>query len=171
MELQITIDWHNVKDAVVKHLSYIGNRLEDKSGNTMFGKITMSSEEEMLLQQYVNAAAETFVGELAPLVSYYNSGDFLVFVVSNSRWAKDANGINVPFEGNFMGYVVSYVTNSVLGMNYPELAKKYETDMQRHILAAQNLVFIKQPPTVSSAKYEDVKGECEIDEDETKIGY
>lgn len=165
MDVQITIDWHNVKDTVVKHISYIGKRLDDKNGNSMFGKVTMSSEEERLLQQYVNAAAETFVGELAPLVSYYNSGDFLIFTVSNSRWAKDANGVNVPFEGNFMGYVVAYVTNGVLGMNYPELAKKYEVDMQRHILAAQNLVFIKQPPSVSSAKYEGVNGTCEINDD------
>lgn len=170
MELQITIDWSHVKDAVKKHLSIIGKRQKNQEG-TAFSGITLSSVEEDIMNQYINAAAETFVGELAPLITFYNSGDFLVFKVKNTRWADNTDSVTVPFEGNFMGYVVAYVANAVLGMNYPELAKKYAEDMQNHLKAAVNLVYVKQPPKVSTAKYEDVNGECEIDENENKIGY
>lgn len=162
MERQIVIDWNNVKIAVSQHLSYIGKRLQDKNGDTMFAKVTMSSEEVKLLHQYVNAAAETFVGELAPLVTYYNSGDFLVFKVENTRWANNTNSISNPFEGNFMGYTVAYIANAVLGMNYPDLAKKYETDMQRHLEAAIKLIFIKQPPAATEKGVPDMAGEIEF---------
>jgi len=171
MELQVTIDWTNVENAVKKHLSIIGKRQKNENGSLYAGITLSSKEEEDIMKQYINAAAETFVGYLTPFVTQYSSGDFLIFILENTRWADNNNGITVPFEGNFMGYAVAYVANALLGMNYPELAKKYADDMQRHLESAINLIFYKTPPKVSSANYEDVKGSCEINDNETKIGY
>ncbi len=170
MELEITLDGAHVAKMVKKHLAIIGKRQKDSDGS-VFAEITLSSAEEDIINQYVNAAAETFVGELSPLLTYYSTGDFLVFKLENTRWADSTTSLTVPFEGNFMGYVVAYVANAILGMNYPNLAKKYAEDMQRHVEASMKLVYSKTPPKVSSAKYEDVKGSCEISDNETKIGY
>lgn len=162
-ELQITLDWNRVRGEVSKHFAIIGKRLKDKDGATMFVKVTLSSEEKGIMQQYINAAAETFAAELAPLVSYYNSADFLVFNIKNSRWADSEDSVSVPFEGNFMGYTIAYVANAILGMNYPDLAKKYGDDMTNHLNAAIKLVYIKKEPNNPSKTLVDMKGEVELD--------
>lgn len=167
MELTVTLDWCRIRDEVSKHLAIIGKRLTDKDGTTLFAKTTLSSEEESIIQHYVNAAAETFTGELAPLVTYYNSGDFLTFKVKNTRWADDDTGITVPFEGNFIGYCIAYTANAVLGMTYPELSKKYGDDMTNHINAAIKLVYIKNEPSFDSRSLSDVNGAMYNDDGET----
>lgn len=159
MENEITIDWSNVKDAVRKHFSIIGKRLRDKEGNLLFSGVTLSSTEEDILKQYTNAAAEIFVSEMCQLVTYYDSGDFIIFTVKNTRWAEP---VAIFFEGNFMGYVVSYIANAVIGMNYPDLAKKYETDMQKHLAAALKCVYNKEPPSSSNRVIPDMVGEVEL---------
>ena len=45
MELQITIDWSHVKNAVKKHLAIMGKRQKNQEGNTAFAGITLSSAE------------------------------------------------------------------------------------------------------------------------------
>lgn len=123
MEVQITIEMEKVMSEVSKHFALIGKRLKDKKGDTMFAKTTLSSSEEKgIMKQYINAAAETFVAELAPQVTYYKNGDAMVIKFENSRWADGEDSITVPFEGNFMGYVIAYVSNAVLGMTEAELA-------------------------------------------------
>lgn len=158
-ELTITLDWSHVRSEVSKHFAIIGKRLQDKDNSTMFAKVTLSSEEKSIMQHYINAAAETFTSELAPLVTYYNSGDFLVFTINNSRWADSEDSISVPFEGNFMGYTIAYVANAILGMNYPDLAKKYGNDMVSHLEASIKLVYIKKPPLSSGKTLKDINGE------------
>lgn len=161
-ELQITLDWSRVRNDVSKHFSIIGKRLKDKGGATMFANVTLSSEENGIMQQYINAAAETFAAELAPLITYYNSGDFLVFKIKNSRWADSEDSVSVPFEGNFMGYTVAYVANAILGMSYPDLSKKYGDDMVSHLNAAMKLVYIKEEPEKSGSTIADMTGEVEL---------
>lgn len=129
----------------------------------MFAKVTLSSEEKGIMQQYINAAAETFASELAPLVTYYNSADFLVFKITNSRWTDSENSVSVPFEGNFMGYTIAYVANAILGMNYPDIAKKYSEDMVNHLNAAIKLVYIKKEPDKPSETLADMTGEVQLD--------
>ncbi len=162
--LTITLDWSRVKNEVNKHFAFIGKRLQDKNGEIMFSKVTLSSEEKNIMQQYVNSAAETFVAELAPLVTYYNSGDFLVFEINNSRWADSEDGVSAPFEGNFLSYTVAYVANAILGMTYPDLAKKYDSDMANHLNAAIKLVYIKNPPAESERTLASMDGSMYDDE-------
>lgn len=163
MEVQITIETEKMMSEVNKHFALIGKRLKDKNGETMFAKTTLSSEEKGIMKQYINAAAETFVAELAPQVTYYKNGDAMVIKFENSRWADGEDGITVPFEGNFIGYVISYVSNAVFGMTEPDLAKKYATDMANHIAAAIKLIYHKTPPASSNMSLADMTGEVIID--------
>ena len=170
MELQITIDWSHVKNAVKKHLSIMGKRQKNQEGNTAFAGITLSSAEEYVMKQYINAAVETFAGEMAQLVTYYDSGDFLTFKINNLRWAGTETSVTIPFEGNMIGYVVAYVANAVLGMNYPDLSKKYESDMTNHLNAAIKLVFIKTEPANSGGGY-NIDGTSTLENREKFDGY
>lgn len=158
-ELTIRLSWSHVRSEVSKHLAIIGKRMKDKDGTTLFANVTLSAEEKEIMTQYMNAAAETFSAELSPLLVYYNSKDTLVFKVRNLRWTDGDNGVTVPFEGNFIGYVNAYVANAILGMTYPELAKKYGEDMANHLSAAIKLIYIKRQPTNSYKTLEDMKGE------------
>ena len=163
MEVQITIEMEKVMSEVNKHFALIGKRLKDKNGDTMFANTTLSSEEKGIMKQYINAAAETFVAELAPQVTYYKNGDAMVIKFENSRWADGEAGITVPFQGNFMGYVIAYVSNAVLGMTESELAQKYAADMANHIAAAIKLIYHKTPPASSNKSLADMTGEIIID--------
>lgn len=162
MELTVTIDLAHIRKDVKKHLSVMGKRQKNNEG-TAFTSITLSSAEEELMNMYIKAAVEVFVGEMEKLITYYNYEDFLVFEIRNTRWANDKTSITVPFEGNFIGYVVAYVGNAVLGMNYPELAKKYAEDMGNHLKAAIKLVYYKQEPKKSRKTLADMKGEVVLD--------
>ena len=170
MELQITIDWSHVKNAVKKHLSIMGKRQNNPEGNTAFAGITLSSAEEYVMKQYINAAVETFVGEMAQLVTYYDSGDFMTFKINNSRWEGTETSVTVPFEGNLLVYVVAYVANAVLGMNYPDLANKYKSDMTYHLNAAIKLVFVKTEPANSGGGY-NIDGTSKLENSEKVDGY
>lgn len=170
MEQKIILDFTDVTTQVKKHLAIIGKRLEDSKGDTQFAKITLSSAETGILEQYVNAAAETFVAELSPLVTFYKADSYIQFVISNSRWASSNNGINTPFCGNFMGYVVAYCANALFGMYAADYAQKYTQDMQRHITAAYKLVYVKQPPTAdTSHDKDDFKGAMLLDDGTTEF--
>ena len=107
---------------------------------------------------------------MAQLVTYYDSGDFLTFKINNSRWAGTETSVTVPFEGNLIGYVVAYVANAVLGMNYPDLAKKYESDMTNHLNAAIKLVFVKTEPANSGGGY-NIDGTSTLENSEKVDGY
>ena len=87
----------------------------------------------------------------------------MVIKFENSRWADGENGITVPFEGNFIGYVIAYISNAVLGMTEPDLAKKYAEDMANHIAAAIKLIYHKTPPASSNMSLADMTGEVIID--------
>lgn len=158
-----------MKDAVKKHLSIIGKRQKNQDGSTAFAGVTLSSAEEELIRQYVSAAVETFVGEMAQLVTYYDNGDFLTFMIENTRWAGGENGITVPFEGNLMGYVIAYVAYNVMGMNYPDLAKKYGNDMTNHLNAAIKLVFAKTKPTSSEKRLSEMVGGMTLGDNENDV--
>lgn len=162
MELTVKITLAHIRKDVKKHLSFMGKRQKNNEG-TAFANITLSSAEEDLVNMYIKAAIEVFVGEMERLITYYSYEDFLVFEIKNTRWANDKTSITVPFEGNFMGYVVAYVGNAVLGMNYPELAKKYAEDMTNHLNAAIKLVYYKQEPNKSRKTLADMKGEVVLD--------
>ena len=170
MEKVIKVSCSTVEDAVKKHLSIMGKRLKDKDETLMYSKITLSDNEADIMHQYINAAAEVFVSEMTELVTYYGSEDFLVFKITNSRWGA-SDGVCIPFEGNFMGYTVAYVANAILGMNYPELAKKYAVDMTNHLAAAIKLVYTKQPPATGEIDYEEISAIKKIEDSETKTGY
>lgn len=143
---------------VRKHLSIIGKRQTDKQGNLLFTGVTLSSKEQDVIDMYIKAAAQIFSSELAPLVQYYGTseGDYLGLTIESTRWS-DAN--QKAFSDNFNGFITSYIVNAVLAADYPELAKKYESDMQNHIVAASKLVYAKTPPSLSEYTLPDMQGE------------
>lgn len=155
--IQITVNLKTLKSDIKQHLSIIGKRQGDKQGNTLFVGVTLSSTEENIIEQYMKAAVETFVGELSPKVKFYASTESTIKVTIDTN--RINSGCKNAFEGNLRGYVTSYVVNATIGMNYPELAKKYNAEMEWHMNAAVNLIFTKEQHFIFGKTLKDMKGE------------
>ena len=171
-QIDIEIEYGYIRDAVVRHFSFIGKRLTDKNGTSLFGKVTMSSEEESLLKQYIAAATQIFVSELSPLLVFYDNENIAdpsgtaSFGVATTR--SNDNSFMLAFQDNYIGFLISYIANAVLGMNYPELSKKYETDMKNHLQAAIRMIYYKEPPTEASSTMTDCEGSVSLETTSTK---
>lgn len=156
-EQTITIGYADIKSKVKKHFSIIGKRLSDKQGNILFTGVTLSSTEEDILKQYVKDAAETFVGNFAPLIAgYTDNTDDVTFTYQRNRVSE---GKANAFCSLFKSYVVDYVAYSVLSMTYADSARKYADDMTNHMVSALKLIFQKDAPTSGSKTMEDMTGE------------
>lgn len=156
MDITVIINEDEITKAARRHLALMGKRQTDKHGSLLFAGVTLSENEKVVLDHYIMAAAQVFAGELAPLVTAYDAADNPNMTIENTRWGE---GQCAAFSANFNGYAVSYILNAVLGMDYPDLAKKYEQDMANHLNAARNLVFVKQPPSGAEKRYKDMSGE------------
>lgn len=156
--ISVGLNSTQITSDVRKHLSIIGKRQTDRQGNLLFTGVTLSSKEQDVIDMYIKAAAQIFSSELAPLVQYYGTseGDYLGLTIESTRWS-DAS--QKAFSDNFNGFITSYIVNAVLAADYPELAKKYESDMQNHIVAASKLVYVKTSPSLSEYTLPDMQGE------------
>lgn len=152
----LTIKTNEVLSALRLHLSVIGKRLKAKDGTSNLSGVTLSTQEEPIIKQYVSAAADVFAGELAPLLSR-SEGSLgeVTFDVHSTMWTSATAS---SFARDFIGYAVAYVANALLGMYYPDAAQKYGTDMQLHISAARKLAFMCGEPHEAEATVPDMKG-------------
>lgn len=164
----VTVEYSDIKSKVRKRLSIIGKRLSDKQGNTLFAGVTLSSVEEDIMKQHLKEATETFVGNLAPLVSNYVDGtDDVQFIFNKTRVsAAKADA----FCSNFKSYVVASVAYDVLSTTSPEMARKYADDMANHMNAAIQLIYQKDAPNVGDTSL-NIRGTVTIDDSEKTDGY
>lgn len=150
------ISFNTLKSDIQRHLSVIGKRQYSKDGQNMFSNITVSSEEKAIFDQYIKSGAQTIEAMLRPLVtSFSTSSTDITLILTNTRGSQDFDSRCKEMATSFL---IAYVLNEFLGMNYPDLAKKYSdeasTNMQSLILYA----FQKNEPSHSSASYNDING-------------
>lgn len=151
-----TISYGDVKAKVKRRFAIIGKRLQDKQGNILFAGTTLSASEEEILKEYIGEATQVFVGSFADvLLSYSITTEYISFIYSMNRVMPSAEE---GFDGVFENFVVAYVANAVLSMNYPDQAKKYEDDMKNHLQAATKLIYTKIAPDASEHKLGDMTG-------------
>lgn len=158
---QKNIKYDDVKTKVKRRFAIIGKRLQDKQGNILFAGTTLSASEEEILKEYIGEATQVFVGNFADvLFSYSITKEYISFIYSMNRVTPS---VEEGFDGVFENFVVAYVANAVLSMNYPDQAKKYEDDMKNHLQAAIKLIYTKIAPDVSEHKLEDMTGKVVLE--------
>ena len=155
----ITISLASVEGDVMKQVSAIAKRQNDKAGNTLYANTTLSSAEKAVMKQYIVAAAHSFAGEVAPIVKTYIDDSLPVSVTFNVTRLND--GHRKAFESCFMGYVNAYTIYMILVLSGAEQAKVYADDMSMHMNAAIKLAFDKTPPSHSSKTLKDMTGSIE----------
>ena len=117
----ITISLASVEGDVMKQVSAIAKRQNDKAGNSLFGSTTLSNAEKTILNRYIVAAAHSFAGEVAPIVKTYIDDSLPVSVTFNVTRLND--GHKKAFESCFRGYVNAYTTYMILTLSSTEQAK------------------------------------------------
>lgn len=152
----MTLSFNTLKADIQRHLSAIGKRQHTKEGMNMFANITVSSEERPIFDQYIKGAAQTIEGMLRPLVTSFSIGESsITLVLTNTRALADFDD---RCKDMVTSFIVSYTLNEFLGMNYPDLAKKYAEESSNHMQSLLLYAFYKEAPTESTASYADVTG-------------
>lgn len=152
----MTITFNTLKGDIQRHLSTIGKRQYTKDGQNIFSGITLSSEERTLLDQYIRGAVQTVEGLLRPLVTSFTTTDSsITMTLVNSRGLSDFDTRCGEFVTSF---IIAYTLNEFLGMNYPDLAKKYDDESKGQMEALMLYAFYKEPPTAPAYSYSNVSG-------------
>lgn len=159
---QKEFSYSDIKTKVKRRLAIIGKRLQDKQGNILFAGTTLSANEEAILKEYIDESVQVFFGNFVDNINFYNIKDDCFLVIFSGDRVSETPQLE-EFASNFMSYIVAYVANAVLAMNYPDQAKKYEVDMQNHLQAATKLIYTKNAPTPSEKKIGDMTGEVIIE--------
>lgn len=147
---------NKIKQSVKRHLSAIGKRLSDKAGNNVFSNITVSTAEDALLEQYINAATQNIETVLRQLVVTYTpanmtgastSGPTIEISLINKRNTTDFDARCTELAST---YIILFVIAEYLAMTHPDIAAKYVTDYSQSMLALSAFAFYKEPPDVTS---------------------
>lgn len=144
----MTLSFTTLKSDIQRHLSVIGKRQHTKEGVNLFAGITVSSEERPIFDQYIKGGAETVESMLRPLVTAFSiSSDNITLTLTNSRGNSDFDDRCKEIVSSF---IVAYTLNEYLGMNYPELAKKYQGETANYMQSLLLYAFHKEKPAVST---------------------
>ena len=136
-----------IVSAAKRHLSIIGKRLYEKDGKNMFADITLSSVEDPILTQYINASAqdvEAFLKQLVTASTY--SSTTITITIANTRGDSD-------FATRTQALAESFITLNTVGeylsMVHPDISQKYLADARKRMEALVSYVFYKKPPTAT----------------------
>lgn len=152
----IEISVADIGTDIKKHLSIIGKRQIDKLGNTLFGGMTLSSIEMNILPQEIRAALGVFASKVAPIVKTYVDKSLPAMVTFDA--GRINTGKRESFESCFRSFVNAYTLNAIIGMNYPDMAKKYADEANLYLESATKLVFSKDRPATSEKSVKDMTG-------------
>lgn len=144
----MTISFNTLKSDIQRHLSVIGKRQFTKEGQNLFSGITVSSEERPIFDQYIKGAAQTVEGMLRQLVTSFSiSSTEVNITLTNTRGTADFDS---RCRELIYSFIVAYVLNEFLGMNYPDLAKKYDAEATNHMQSLIIYAFYKSSPTANA---------------------
>lgn len=140
--MQITFS--EIKTLVKKHLSVIGKRSFNKNGDNIFSNITLSTNEDPLLNLYIAEAMQNIESFMRQLVTSFSvDTDSVSISFVNTRGASS-------FEGRCREFVVTYATNytisEYLAMTHPDLAAKYEKQSAFNMQSFMSYAYSKEPP-------------------------
>lgn len=137
-----------VKERVKIHLSVIGKRLNQKQVDKNYQNVTLTTNEDTLLSDYISGAFAYLAGQFPDYLSVYNMNDTNNGIQFDFTRFNDAQ--NSAFEAAIKSYVLSYTIGAYLSMVYPDLAKKYQQEAASYLLSARNIVWTKDAPSTTT---------------------
>ena len=152
MSASITIPFTNIKTASKRHLSIIGKRLYTKDGKNLFSDITLSSNEDPILNIYIQTAAQNIESALRQLITVYTltTDTSVSMTITNTRHARTSDSaFGAQCQQMFETYMMLFTVGEYLAMVHPELAEKYYRDATAQMNTILAFVFYKGEPPVT----------------------
>ncbi len=155
--MEITLEYATLTETVKRSLSVIGKRSIDKDGNLLFTDITVGTNEEPLITDYLRQAVidlSTELSSFAPVPDVSPEGITLYLDLPTNH-----NEDMLPFiQQCCEAYCVSYALYSWFTVTAPRLTEKYQADCTRQSSALIRLLHEKSAPDTPELTYADIPG-------------
>lgn len=155
----VLVSFANMKSKVKRNISVFGKRYSEQ-GENKFSFVTLSTEEEALLDDYTHKAIHDIVSRLTPILHNYSEEDSqITFTITNSRWdVSELDTFKEAFENSVIDYCASSVVSDYFGMYFPNQSQHFLSRAQEIMGNIVRLCYHKAPPAASLSGYEAVGG-------------
>lgn len=149
MAISVNIDEASIIKRIKVHLSIIGKRLNQKPGDKNYQNITLTTNEDNLIEDYFKGAVAYLAGQFPEvLVSYRSDGP-----ISFDDASRASNAQMNALDDIYSSYILSYCIASYLSMINADLAKKYQQEAASYLTAARNVIYSKTVPASNGGSY------------------
>ena len=155
--MEITLEYETLTETVKRSLSVIGKRSIDDKGNLLFTDITVGTNEEPLITDYLRQAVIDLSTELSPFaeVPEVSPEGITLYIDLPTNHAETVE----PFlQQCCEAYCVSYALYSWFTVTAPRLVAKYQADCSRQSEALIRLLHEKSAPDTPELTYADIPG-------------
>lgn len=118
-EITVNIRISNIEDRIKRHLSIIGKRIVDANGESLFDKITLSSAEVGILDDFISDAIDDIISNTRDFFSSRSSGS-LVF-----KFSVDTDVNNQKLQPLFEDFCFQHSIGAWMETVQPQLANGY----------------------------------------------
>ena len=153
--MEITLEYETILETVRRSLSVIGKRSIDDKGNRLFTDITVGTNEEPLITDYLRQAVIDLTTELSPFapVPEASAEGVTLYLDVPTNHNEDMQ----PFVQQCCeAYCVSYALYSWFTVTAPRLVAKYQADCTRQAGALVRLIHEKTAPDAPELTYADI---------------
>ena len=140
--MTINLTYSSLRETVERSLSIIGKRSVDDKGNLLYKDITLGSNEEGIIDDYLEEAVIDITAETAAFITGSTGNVITLTFPTNSN-----EEIFDFIEKACQAYCVSFALHAWLSITAPAIAQRYAADCERQIKAVKRMIHEKRPPT------------------------
>lgn len=150
--IDIRVGFNDMKSKIKRNISVFAKRYAEQ-GENKFSFVSLSSEEELLLSDYMHKAIHDVVSQLAQVLHTYEEEDaYVTFTVTNTRWdVSSVDEFKKAFAFSVVDYCISSVVSDYFGMYFPNQAQHFLRRANEIMANLIRLCYYKQPKEESAS--------------------
>lgn len=149
--INISVTSSTLKEKVKRSLSIIGKRAVDANGNNIFEQITLSTNEEPILDDFFAAAIAAIAADLRKIATLASANSGYTLTLDNPR--IHATRLTVALKTAVDNYMVAYALFSWFVVTAPKIADKYRVEADNHRALILAMALEKEPPKTNGADF------------------
>jgi len=143
--VEITVTYSNVRSRTLRNLSVIGKRAYSSDGKSLFDKVTVSTKEEDLLQDFIRTAAQDIISALGRNVSSPVVDD------AKATFSVRCDAVqSVVIGHSVIDYCVLATVASYIATYYPQQASPYIQAAHDALNDVVNICHTRDVPVTTS---------------------
>lgn len=149
--INISVTSSALKEKVKRSLSIIGKRAVDVNGNNIFEQITLSTNEEPILDDFFAAAIAAIAADLGKIATLASANSGYTLTLDNPR--IHPTRLTVALQAAVDNYMVAYALFSWFVVTAPKIAEKYKVEADNHRAFILTIALEKEPPKTNEADF------------------